>query len=90
MADDLGAELLCQRTHALAERLALKGEGEFGPLQRRLLGDTPGDRSVVGDAEHEPALAGEQARLRGGRLQSRFGHPGPVENDGAPPMNSRV
>ena len=90
MADDLGAEFLRQWAHAFAERLALKGEGQFGALQRGLLGDAPGDRPVVGDAQHQPSLAGEQARLRGGRLQCRFGHPGPAKNDGAPSMNSRV
>ena len=64
---EVGAERLGQRLDALAERLALVGEGEFGALGRQRLGDAPGDRVVVGDPHDEAALAAHQAARGGGR-----------------------
>ena len=56
-SDELGAERLRQRRHALAERLALIGEGEFRAVLGQGLGDAPGDRMIVGDAHDEAALS---------------------------------
>ncbi len=56
--DDLRAELLDHGQHALAERRALVGEGHFGARGVQGLGDTPGDRALVGDAHDQAALAG--------------------------------
>ena len=46
-----------QRLDALAERVALIGEGELGAVRGERPGDAPGDRMVVGDAHDQPALA---------------------------------
>ena len=53
----LDAELLGQRAHALAEGVALIGEGHFGAMRGQRLGNAPGDRMVVGDAHDQTALA---------------------------------
>ena len=55
--DEIGAERLRQRRHALAERLALIGEGEFRAVLAQGLGDAPGNGMVVGDAHDEAALS---------------------------------
>ncbi len=61
-----------ERPHALAERLALIGEGELGALRVHRLGDAPGDGMVVGDPHDEAALARQQ-RLHGpGHASARF------------------
>ena len=54
-AGERGGQLL----HVLLEPFALVGERQAhaGPGQR--LGDGPGDRALVGDAEHDAGLAGE-------------------------------
>ena len=62
MADHLGTHLLGERAHALAQRFALVGEGQLRALRGRLLGDPVSNRAIVGDAEHEPALACQQSR----------------------------
>ena len=51
MAEHMRAEFCGERAHALLQRLALIGEGELGAGGARGLGDAPGDRTVVGDAE---------------------------------------
>ena len=51
------AERFRQRLDALAERLALIGEGELGALRGQRLGDAPGDRMIIGDAHDQAALA---------------------------------
>ncbi|MGY3449320.1 hypothetical protein ACVILH_001662 [Bradyrhizobium sp. USDA 4353] len=56
----LDAELVGKRTHALAERIALVGEGHLGAVRSERLGDAPGDRMVVGDAHHQTAFACHQ------------------------------
>ncbi len=61
IAGDFGAELGSQRLDPLAESVALIGQRELGALAGQRLGDTPGDRTVVGDAHDEAALAGHQA-----------------------------
>ncbi len=55
------ADRLRQRLDALAQRLALIGEGELGALRGERLGNAPGDRVVVGDAHDQPALALHQS-----------------------------
>ncbi len=57
---ELAADTLCERLHALAERLALEGEGQFGTLLAYRLGNAPGERSLVGDAHDEPVLSGHE------------------------------
>jgi hypothetical protein len=56
MADDMGAQFRRQRLDALLQRIALIGEGEFGAVVVGSLGDAPGDRSVVRDAQTRPRL----------------------------------
>ena len=60
--DELRADRLRQRLDALAERVALIGEGELGAVRRKRPGDAPGDRMIVGDAHDQPALALHQTR----------------------------
>jgi hypothetical protein len=55
--DQRRAEALGQRADAAAERLAVIGEGEAGPLRRTGGGDPPGERALVGDPHHHAALA---------------------------------
>ena len=59
--DQVGANRLSQRLNTLQERLALIGEGELGAMRASLRGDSPGDRSVVGDP-HDQAFASGQQR----------------------------
>src|SRR3712207_8707033 len=49
------------RSDALAERLALVGEGELGAVLAQNLGDAPGDRVVVRDPHDEAAPALHEA-----------------------------
>jgi len=51
------AKLLCQRFDPLLQRIALPGERDFRTRVVACLGNAPGDRAVVGDAEDHPALA---------------------------------
>ncbi len=51
----IAVEALRQRSHPLAQRLALIGEGEFGAVVTQGFGDAPGDRALVGDT-HDQAL----------------------------------
>ena len=60
LLDDLRAELLDHRQHALAEGRALVGEGQLGAGGVQGLGDAPGDRTLVGHAHDQAALAGHQ------------------------------
>ena len=55
------AEFGGQRLDALLERFALIGERDLGALVGAGLGDAPGDRPIVGDANDQPLLAGHQA-----------------------------
>ena len=55
--DDLRAELLGERQRAAAEGAVLIGESELRALAGEDARDAPGDRSLVGDAHDEPALA---------------------------------
>ena len=55
------AEAFGQRLDALAERLALIGEGEFRAFGGEGLGDAPGDGMIVGDAHDQAAFARHQA-----------------------------
>ncbi|GAA0007588.1 hypothetical protein BRDID11002_75940 [Bradyrhizobium diazoefficiens] len=57
MAEHESADLGGERLDALLQRIALIGEGELGARCVACLGDTPGDRAVVGNAEDHPALA---------------------------------
>jgi hypothetical protein len=47
--------------HALAQRLALVGEGEFGAVRGERAGDAPGDGMVVGHAHDQAATALHQS-----------------------------
>ena len=58
---EVGADLLGKRPHALGQRIALIGEGEFRTLGVKLLGDAPGQRLVVGQPHDEAALSCHQA-----------------------------
>jgi hypothetical protein len=53
---EIGADRLGERRHALAQGLALVGEGKLGPVFGQDLGDAPGNRVVVRDAHDEAAL----------------------------------
>src|ERR1051326_6155478 len=55
--DQARAERFRERPHALAERVALVGEGQDGALAGQSFGNSPGDRVVVGDPHDQPALA---------------------------------
>ena len=46
-----------QRLDALLQRIALIGQGNFAALGVDGLGDTPSDRTVVGDAHDDASLA---------------------------------
>ncbi len=46
-----------KRSDPLAQRLTLIGEGNFRTLCRDRLGNSPGDRVVVGNAHDQAALA---------------------------------
>ena len=48
----------------LLQRVALVGQREVGAVPARRLGDAPGDRAVVRDADDQAALARENARRR--------------------------
>ena len=61
MAGDKGAEFRRQRFDALLERLALIGQRDFGAMLDTGLGDAPGNRTIVRDAENKAALAGHEA-----------------------------
>ena len=61
MAGDMRAKLLRQRLDALAEGVALVGQGQFRALVGAGLGDAPGDRTVVRHAKDQAFLAGHQA-----------------------------
>ena len=52
-----GADAFGERPDALAERLTLIGEGQFGPMLRQHLRDAPGNRILVGDAHDEAAFS---------------------------------
>ena len=60
MAGDDRAELGGQRLDALLQRVALVGQRKFGSGIGAGLGDAPGDRTVVGDAHDDAALAVHQ------------------------------
>src|SRR5258708_29631425 len=51
-----------KRLNPLRERVALVGEGEFCPMRPRRLRDAPGNRSVVGNAQDQAALACHEPR----------------------------
>ena len=59
MADEMGAEFLGQRTNPLFERGPLKSERELGTGRGGRLGDSPGDRAVVGNSHDEAAPTGQ-------------------------------
>ena len=67
---ELGADLGGERLDPLLDGVALIGERDLGALIGHGLGDAPGDRAVVGDAEHEAALARHQF--------AAFGHRSPA------------
>ena len=49
-----------ERLDPLLDGVALIGERDLGALIGHGLGDAPGDRAVIGDAEHDAALARHQ------------------------------
>ena len=51
------AELRGQRLDPLLQRIALPGERDFRAGVVACLGDAPGDRTVIGDAQDHAALA---------------------------------
>jgi hypothetical protein len=61
MAQQDSAKLPGQRLDALLQRVALPGERDFRARVVACLGDAPGDRAVVGDAEDHPAFTLHQA-----------------------------
>ena len=58
LLDDRRAEPLDHRQDALAERSALIGESHFGARGVQGLGDAPGNRTLIGHAHDQAALAG--------------------------------
>ena len=77
MAGDMRAEFGGQRLDALLEGVALIGQRDLGALVGAGLGDAPGDRPIVGDAEDQAALAGHQA------LSTRHMRRSPIARDTA-------
>src|SRR6516165_12660887 len=74
MTEQFTVELLRQRLDALFERIALPGQRNLRACRAARLGNSPGDRAVVGNAENHPALALHQSRiLRHWSGPSRFG-----------------
>jgi len=59
LADERARDRLREVAHGLLDALALVGERELRAAGREALGDRPGDRAPVGDAEDEAALAVE-------------------------------
>ncbi len=68
--DEVRADAGRQRLDALAERLALIGEGEFRTMRGERLGDAPGNRILVRDPHDEAALSGHEAH--GDQASRRF------------------
>src|SRR5258708_23662940 len=62
MADHDPAGLCGQRLYPLPQGVALIREGELGPMRPRRLRDAPCDRSIVGNAQDQAALARHQPR----------------------------
>ena len=62
MAQHQAADLGGQRLDPLLQRVALIGQRDLGALGVAGLGNAPGDRTVIGDAEHHASLALHQAR----------------------------
>src|SRR3974390_3853389 len=62
MAEQDAAEFVRERLDPLLQRLALPGQRDFRARRVAGLGDAPGDRAVVGDAENHPALALHEPR----------------------------
>jgi hypothetical protein len=58
--DERSVQARGQLAHILLETLALVGHGQPCPLARDRLGDAPGQRALVGDAEDETVLAFEE------------------------------
>ncbi len=62
MADHEAVDLPGERLDPLLEGVALIGEREFRAVSPRGLGDAPSDRSIVGNAQDQAALAPHQPR----------------------------
>ena len=56
-----GADFGSQRLDALSQRFALVSQGDLTALGINGLGDTPGNRTIVGDAHDDAALARHQS-----------------------------
>ena len=79
LGDELRVDLRRKVAHGLLDPLALERERELRAFRGEPLGDRPGDRALVGDAQHERLLAFEPA-----------GHPGdPTAWRGAASMPRR-
>ena len=57
---ELGADLGRERLDPLPDGVALISERNIRAMVAASLGDAPGDRAVIGDAEHHAALARHQ------------------------------
>ena len=64
MAHHLGTQFGRQRTHAFFQRVALIGKGQFGPGIMGSFGNSPSNRSVIGNAKNKATLAGQKSRCR--------------------------
>ena len=64
---ELRADLVRERLDPLLDGVALISERDLGALVGHGLGDAPGDRPVIGDAEHDAALARHQFAAVGHR-----------------------
>src|SRR5262245_38758431 len=60
--DHEAANFLGERLDAFAQRITLITESELPALGMHGLGDTPGDRAVVGEPHDQPALAAHETR----------------------------
>ena len=61
VAEGFGQRYGRERLDAFPERLALISEGDLAALGMNGLGNTPGDRAIVGDAHDDAALARHQS-----------------------------
>src|SRR6185437_12985803 len=59
----IAAEAFRERPHALAQRLALIGEGEPGAVLVQALGDPPGERAIVCDTHDETPFTGHKRHV---------------------------
>src|SRR6185312_3804534 len=63
MAEQEAVQFLRQRFDALLQCVTLPGQRDLGARRMASLRDAPGDRTIIGNAEHNAALALHQTRM---------------------------